>query len=165
MSRPFLVPVTLALCTAALTASGCGDHAEPEEDPNAEACKHIQDAANAVAVTTAATASDSAPEVKADHKRYDVALQTVDDRNYEGYVRYASTEAGDALLFTDQVTHISMQTAAGDQLSAESTDGAIPACTQVKHRSVFALGVGTHLIRFWYTSAPKIGLVIETHHH
>lgn len=159
MSSRSLMLATPILLAAALAPAGCGDHAAHEENPNAEACEHIQDSSKAVAVTAAISASASAPEVKADHRRYDVSLDKI------GYVRFAAAEGGDVTLFTDQELELAVRTVDGKDVVAESTATSISECTQVKIRAVYPLQVGTYVIQLSYTSATKVGLVIETHHH
>jgi hypothetical protein len=160
MSPRSMIRATAILLVAALAPAGCGGDASPEENPNAEACEHIRDATKAVAITAATTASASAPEVKADHKRYDDNLD-----GGMGHVRFAATEAGDAILFADQQVELAVQTVAGANVAAESTATSIPECTQVKIRAVYPLQVGTYVIRLVGSSASKVGLVIEAHGH
>jgi hypothetical protein len=151
--------VTAALAAVLLGSLGCGDDPSEEENPNAEACEHIEAADTAIGLTAAATASASAPEIRADHTRYDVTTVPVAGGK-GGYVTFAAAEAGDYIFFTGTPVQLTVRNPAGADVAAESSAASIPECTQVKGRHVYPLQVGTHVIGIT-TTADKVSFVVE----
>ncbi|MFZ9888225.1 MAG: hypothetical protein ACO3JL_12055, partial [Myxococcota bacterium] len=104
------------LLTAAACATGSmADEVGPEE----EACEH---GANGpfLEVTATNTGAD-APEVSEEHTAYRVGLPAPTDGTTErkGYVRFASGEEGDLMLFTGSDLAIAVYDSAGVAVSAE----------------------------------------------
>jgi hypothetical protein len=154
--------LTGALAAFLLGSLSCGDDHAEEENPNAEACEHIAAADKAVALTAAATASPSAPEIRADHKRYDVTTVSVAGGK-GGYLTFAAAEAGDYIFFTGTPVQLTVKNPAGADVAAESSSASIPECTQVKGRHVYPLQVGTHVIGIT-TTADEVRFVVEGSH-
>jgi hypothetical protein len=150
-----------ACLLAALALFGCSGEEPEAENPNAEACEHITETDGAVALTAASTASASAPEIRSDHQRYDVAL-AASGSGRSGYVAFAVAEAGDYIFFTDAPVQLTVKSPAGADVIAESSAASIPECAEVKGRHVYPLGVGTHVIGV-SGSAARVGFVVEGH--
>ena len=150
-----------ALAFTTFPASCSDDHTE--ENPNAEACEHIRAAGGPVGVTAAATSSATAPELKADHKRYDVTMGTLAGGK-GGFLTFAAAEAGDHIFFTDAPVQLTVKSPSGADIAAESSAASIAECTEVKGRHVYPLQVGTHVIGVT-TTADRVGFVVEGHAH
>jgi hypothetical protein len=159
MSILHATPVRLfgALCAVALAS--CGDETKPEEEnPNAEACEHMEMGPE-TGVPAAATASASAPKIDSNHRRYDVTTMAVSGGK-GGYVTFAPTAAADYIFFTSEPVTLSVKSAAGADVAAKSTAASIPECTDVKGRSVYPLQVGTYIVGFT-GRADKVSFVVE----
>jgi hypothetical protein len=148
------------LGTAAIVVvlAGCGDAALPVENPNAEACEHVE-IGPAVGVTAAAMSSPSAPKIDSDHKRYDVTTVPVSGGK-GGYVTFAPIDAGDYNFYTTQAVTLNVKSAAGAEVPVDRSDASIPECTEVKGRHVFALQVGTYIVGI-SGAVDKVGIVVE----
>ena len=155
------------LCVLALAATGLGgcgeDRPAEEEDPNAEACEHIE-MGPAVALTAAAVSSASAPKLGDDHRRYDVSLVDVTGGK-GGYVSFAATTAGDYIFFTTAPVTLKMRTSAMTDVAAESSDAMISECTEVKGRHVYDLEVGTYIVGIGPETTDTVSFVIEPATH
>lgn len=150
-SLPAILLATLSL------AAACGEH--DHDDPDAEACGHLR-GGPAENVTASATPAATAPAVRSDHRRYDVAL--VDAGGGKGgSVSFASSAARDHVLYTDVAVPVRVATAAMMEIAPSASATETPACPEIKGRHVFRLGVGPHVITFGPTSADRVGLVIE----
>jgi hypothetical protein len=152
-----------ALTALSLSALGCGGEDHHEENPNAEACEHLQEADAPVAITAAATSSPTAPAVRADHARYDVTTVAVAGGK-GGYLTFASAAAGDYIFFASAPVQLTVKNPAGADIAAESSATSIPECSEVKGRYVYPLQVGTHILGI-STSADEVSFVVEGHAH
>jgi hypothetical protein len=142
------------------TAAGCGDENAPEEEnPDAEACEHLE-MGPAVDLTAAAMASATAPRIGNDHKRYDVTTVPVSGAK-GGFVTFAPTAAGDYIFFTGQPVTLMVESAAnGGDVAATSMAASVSECTLVKGRNVYPLEVGTYVIGITGV-VDKVSFVIE----
>jgi hypothetical protein len=143
----------------ALSAAGCGNDSKPEpENPNAEACEHME-MGPGVDLTAAAMSSATAPKIDNDHKRYDVTTVAVSGSK-GGFVTFAPAGAGDYILYTSQPVTLSVKNAGGTEVAATSSAATIPECTLVKGRAVYPLQVGTYIVGITGT-VDKVSFVIE----
>ena len=159
LNRPGRAAGFLGAAALAFAFAGCGDDAKPEaENPNAEACEHME-MGPIEGVTAAAMSSASAPKIDHDHKRYDVTTVPVSGAK-GGYVTFAPAAAGDDILFTNQSVELTVKSTAGTDVPAKSSADSIPECTDVKGRNVFALEVGTYLVGITGV-VDKVSFVVE----
>lgn len=149
---------TLFVCAL---ASGCGSETPPP-GPDAEGCEHLREGP-AVAVA-AAPAADGAPEIAANHRRYDVALTPVAAGN-GGFVRYAAPEAGDYLFFLSADVAVQFLDAAGAPVAPEASAKSSTACVEVKGRHVVPLEVGPYAIQLGPTTHGAVSIVVEEAAH
>lgn len=156
-------PALRLLCLFSLVATvaaGCGgDKPAEQENPNAEACEHLE-MGPAVALTAAATSSASAPKLADDHKRYDVSMVDVTGGK-GGHLSFAAAEAGEYIFFTSAPVTLQVKTSAMVDVAVESSTATIPECTAVKGRHVYDLQVGTHLIGIAPGAPDKVSFVVE----
>ncbi|EPX55390.1 hypothetical protein D187_009001 [Cystobacter fuscus DSM 2262] len=140
---------------------GCGG--EPAEDADAEGCEHLQEGP-AVPVTASAS-STSAPEVGADHKRYDISLPAGTAGN-TGSVSFAADAATDYTFFLSADVSLTLTSSSGQTVSFESSAKNSASCGTIKGRYVAPLEVGTYTLTFGPSSSvSSVSLVIEESGH
>jgi hypothetical protein len=155
---------TLCVLFLSATPLGCGeDKPGEEENPNVEACEHIE-MGPAVALTAATTSSASAPKLGDDHKRYDVSMVDVTGGK-GGYVSFAASKAGEYIFFTTAPVTLKVKTSAMADVAVESSAAMIAECTQVKGRFVYDLEVGTYIIAIGPETVDKVSFVVEPGAH
>jgi hypothetical protein len=161
--RPFTV--VLSLSALALFGAGCGDDDDPEqhEDPDVEACEHMQEGPPS-AVMAAAAFSISAPAVRNDHQRYDLTL-TDAAGSKSGFVTFAAAKAGEYIVYTSAPVKLSVKNAAMVEVAPESSATSIARCTEVKGKHVYDLAVGTYVIGVGPETSDKVSLVLEANEH
>ncbi|HYH94681.1 hypothetical protein [Hyalangium sp.] len=140
------------LSTALLV--GCGD----EETADVEGCEHLQGGPASSINATAATAG--APEVKADHRRYDITLVDVTGGK-GGTVSFASAEEAHYVLFTSADVPVAIKDGSGTTVALEESVKTSSECTEIKGRHTVELAVGTYSITFGPTSATSVSVVME----
>ena len=155
----------LLLCASMLSSllltSACGGEEEEAESPDVEGCEHLQEGpATAVSAATGA----GAPAVDDDHRRYDISLGDVTGGR-GGDVTFASSEAGDYILFLGAAVPVAVLDAAGATLPFESSSASSTQCAEIKARHVLELGVGTYTLRFGPSSQGSVSLVVEHADH
>jgi hypothetical protein len=141
------------LSTALLV--GCGDE---EENVDVEGCEHLQKGpASSVNATATAT---GAPEVKSDHRRYDITLTDVTGGK-GGVVSFAVAEAADYVIFTSADVPVAVKDANGQTVAIEQSAKSSSECTEIKGRHTVPMAVGTHTLTFGPTTATSVSIVIE----
>jgi hypothetical protein len=137
---------------------GCGD----EESADVEGCEHLKDGpastVNAIAATT------GAPEVKADHRRYDITLVDVTGGK-GGTVSFAAAEAIDYVIFASADVPVAIKNASGATVAIEETVKSSTECAEIKARHTVPMTVGTHTITFGPTTATSVSIVVEEGAH
>jgi hypothetical protein len=152
--------LSASLLSSLLLASACGDE-EEVENPDVEGCEHLQE--GPAAPVTAGTGA-GAPAVDDDHRRYDITLADVAGGK-GGDVTFASSEAGDYILFLGAAVPVAVLDAAGATVPFESSSASSDQCTEVKARHQLELGVGTYTLRFGPSALGAVGLVVEPAAH
>ena len=151
--------IAAALVAVAVAVAGCGDEKPEEENPNAEACEHME-MGPVVVITAAAMSSGTAPMIANNHKRYDVTTVPVSGSK-GGFVTFAPTAAGDYIFFTGQPVTLLVESAAnGGDVAATSSAGSITECTLVKGRNVYPLEVATYVVGITGV-VDRVSFVIE----
>lgn len=162
--------VSLAACTGS-PATSPSPTPTPSASPSAaahnslaaegEACEHLK-GGPAVAVTTTAEAT-GAPEVKADHKRYDLTFVAGAGGN-RGTVRFNSAEAVEWSFFMNKDIPVVVRDAAGVSLPILERSTSSTLCGEIKAQNVFLLGVGPYTVEFGPTTETTVGLIVEETH-
>jgi hypothetical protein len=149
------------LSSLLLLTSACGEDEVAEENPDVEGCEHLEEGpATAITASTGA----SAPAVDDDHRRYDVTLVDVAGGK-GGSVTFASSEAGDFVLFLGENVPVVVEDAAGSVVEFESSSAGSATCSAIKARHQLELGVGTYSLRFGPSSVGAVSLVLEPAAH
>lgn len=169
-----VLPLALAACTGATgtaptptpsSAASVAPAASPTpHHTNAaeqEACEHLP-GGPAVAVTGTLEAT-GAPEVKADHKRYDITFVAGRGGN-TGTVRFNSPEAVEWSFILNQDVPIQVRDAAGVALPIVETKTSSTFCGDIKAAHILLLGVGPVTVQFGPTTEKSVGMVIEESH-
>jgi hypothetical protein len=163
--------ISLAACTGTTTAPT--PTPTPSVSPTAsatphnslaaegEACEHLK-SGPAVAVTTTAEAT-GAPEVKADHKRYDLTFVAGAGGN-RGVVRFNSAESAEWSFFMNKDIPVVVRDAAGVSLPILERSTSSTLCGEIKAQNVFMLGVGPYTVEFGPTTETTVGLIVEETH-
>lgn len=154
-----------AFAVAALIA-GCQGHDEEEPghaDADVEACGHMK-GGPAAPLTAAAAFSATAPAVSNDHKRYDLTLAGTAGARV-GFVSFAVARAAEYIVYTGAPVKLALKTAAMTEVAAESSASSVAACTEVKGRHAFDLGVGTYVLGFGPETVDTVSLVLEAQDH
>jgi hypothetical protein len=136
---------------------GCG---APAED--AEACEHLRE--GPAVPTTASASSASAPEVMAEHKRYDISLPAGTGGN-TGSVSFKADHATDYTFFLSADVSLSLTSSSGQAVEFESSAKSSASCGDIKGRYVAPLEVGTYFLTFGPSSLSSVSLVIEESGH
>jgi hypothetical protein len=173
-SLAVFVPLALAACTstagtvptpAPSSAASVAPAASPTphhtNEAEQEACEHLP-GGPAVAVT-GTLAATGAPEVKADHNRYDVTLVAGQGGN-TGTVRFNSPEAVEWSFFLNKNVPFQVRDAAGVALPIIETKTSSTYCGDIKAGHIVLLGVGPVTVQFGPTTETSVGLVIEESH-
>jgi hypothetical protein len=161
ISAPSLaLPFALSL-SLSLSLSACDEH-HHDEDPVAEACEHLGGAPTPL---TAAATATGAPEVKADHKRYDVTLGDVSGGK-AGVVSFTSTQKGHLLVFLSVDVPVLAKASTGLDVTLNASSKTAT-CPTVKAWYEYEVGVG----RYDFTlggagnTTSTVGMVLETQTH
>ena len=149
---------TLCILTLATAPLGCGDE-HTHENPNEEACEHLE-MGPAVAITATAVSSAMAPPINNDHKRYDVTLADLAGMK-SGFVTFAAAKAGEYIFYTGAPVQLDVKSSAGTSVMVESSMPSVPECMLVKGRHVYDLAVGTYLIGITGATTDKVSFVVE----
>ncbi|MBE7447590.1 MAG: hypothetical protein HS111_01480 [Kofleriaceae bacterium] len=151
------LPVAALLAAAlAVGAGGCGDDHD-DEDPDVEACEHLENGPFAAVTATADTTG--APAIAADHRAYTVTLPAGSGGN-TGFVSFAAGEAGDYLFFLDQPATAAFSTAAGPLTPVQSTTSS-PACATIAGRHLIELAVGTTFLQLTSATGTTVNVAVE----
>ena len=150
------------LLSTALVSAGCGDDHSDEEGVDAEACEHLQEGPATAVMANMAT-NNPPPEIRADHRRYDITLADGPDGK-QGAVSFAVSEAADYVIYTNADVPLSITTASGEAVEIEESTSSSTGCTDIKGRHVVPLTVGTHLLTFGPTSAATVSVIVEESH-
>jgi hypothetical protein len=171
-----VLPLALAACTggtataptptptpssAASAAPSAAPTPHNTNQAEQEACEHLP-GGPAVAVTGTLEAA-VAPEVKADHQRYDVTFVAGPGGN-TGTVRFNSPEAVEWSFIMNQNVPIQVRDAAGVALPIVETKTSSTFCGDIKAAHILLLGVGPVTVQFGPTTEKSVGLVIEESH-
>jgi hypothetical protein len=174
-----LSPVAAALMLALAACTGPGTSPTPSPSPSAavsptasatphntneaetEACEHLKE--GPAAPTSATLTAEGAPEVKADHKRYDITLLPGTGGN-RGTVRFNSAESAEWSFFTDKDIPVVVRDASGTSLPILEQSKRSTFCLEVKAHNVFKLDVGPYTAEFGPTTETTVGLVVEETH-
>lgn len=119
-----------------------------------EGCEHLEKGP-AVALTGGATADASAPEIKLDHKRYDVALTSG-----KAFIKYQSGEAKEYVFFTAPTATVAITDATGLPVALTSNAAGSKACADIQGRYTAKLGIGVYYLAL-NASASKVSVVVE----
>lgn len=158
--------------SSGLILAGCqflpGGAATPDPSPSAsqaplpaadvEACEHMSEGP-ATLVTAALNAAD-APDVSAEHQRYEIALLP-ESEHFTGKIRYTSNEEAHYVWFFDQDTTLEVRDAQNTLVTIESQASASVACGGIKARYVIPLDVGLYTLQLGPTTASTVSLVVE----
>lgn len=130
-------------------------------DVDKEGCEHLKQ--GPYVDLTAGVDAKGAPQVKADHKAYRVALAA----GQAGYLSFAAADKGDHLLYLDRNPRLQAQDDKGQAVAIESSVTSIAACTEVKARHTVELpAAGTYyLVLGPETANSKVTLVVEPAGH
>lgn len=165
-SRCSLLSTFAAAALAATFVAGCGDDHDDEENPNVEACEHLQETSS-VPITAAATAAGAtaAHAIVDNHKRYEVTLSGAAGSR-TGYVTFASAGA-EYIFFTSEPVKLTVTNPNGGPVAADSSATSVPECTAVMGRHVYDLhAVGPHVIQIGPESTvEKVSFVVEAGSH
>jgi hypothetical protein len=138
----------------ALAAVGCDSH---EGEGDEELCEHLNERPGVQ--VQAGDDPMGAPAVRADHLRYEIALNEVAG-GYEGLVSFASDRAGERVVALDADVPFAVFQGV-NPLALTSSATSSEACVEIKGRSTFELGVGTYAFKLGPTALTSVGLVIE----
>ncbi|CAM4496980.1 MULTISPECIES: hypothetical protein [Myxococcus] len=150
------------LLSTALVSAGCGDDHPEEEGVDAEACEHLQEGPATAVISNMGT-NNPPPEIRADHRRYDITLMSGSEGN-QGMVAFAASEAADYVIYTNADVPLSVTTSSGEAVEIEESTSSSKGCTDIKGRHVVPLTVGTHYLTFGPTSVATFGVLIEESH-
>lgn len=150
------------LLSTALVSVGCGDDHPEEEGVDAEACEHLQEGPATAIIANLGT-NNPPPEIRADHRRYDITLMTGPDGAH-GIVSFAASEAADYVIYTNADVPLSITTASGEAVEIEESTRSSEGCADIKGRHVVPLTVGTYSLYFGPTSTATVGVLIEESH-
>lgn len=126
-----------------------------------EGCEHL--AGGPAAPVTAAALGQAGPEIKADHKRYDVTLIAGTGGN-QGTVRFNNAEETEWSFFLNKDVPFVVRDGSGMSLPMLEHATSSTYCTDVKAHNVFLLGVGPATIEFGPTTESSVSVVVEETH-
>lgn len=159
------LPLALAACSGPTTPLPSPAPSVPPlhhtNEAEQEACEHLP--GGPAAAVTATLGEALAPEVKADHKRYDVNFVAGQGGN-TGTVRFNSPEAVEWSFIMNKNVPIMVRDAAGVALPIVETKTSSTFCGDIKAAHILLLGVGPVTVQFGPTAETSVGLVIEESH-
>lgn len=132
---------------------------ESADDPAAEACEHLKEAATTLMAGSEASA---APAVNAGHTHYDLMLNAKDGSR-AGMVSFTSIKQQYLNVFLDQDIPLVVSSGTSN-LSAAKSEKSGP-CAEVKASYVFALAAKSYQLAFGPAQAERVGLILIADEH
>lgn len=140
----------LLLCVA------CGGGEPTEENPDLEACEHLEEGPFEE-VAAGASADDTAPAIADDHTSYTVTLP--------GFVQFAADEAGDFVFYLDADVDVALTDSSGGAVAAEESATSSEACGTIQGKHTYDLEVGTYFVELSGTGTVNVVVEHGGHEH